>query len=133
MVSARLLSDGPVGPCDTAPVVSRDGDRTVVWLDGEQDIATVSVLTVTLKKVARADESDVTVDLSRLTFLSVATIGGLIRSRNLLQSRSRNLTLRSPSRFSRRLLDLFGLAGLVEPDDQPEQILPSPHRSISMS
>lgn len=126
MVSARLSSDRPLGHGEPAPVVSRHGDRTVVWLDGEQDIVTVSVLTDTLERVTAADESDVTVDLSGVTFLSAATIGRLVRGRNLLRSRSRILTLRSPSMFARRLFDVLGLAGLVELGDQPGPVTGAP-------
>jgi anti-anti-sigma factor len=115
MVSAQASTYAAVRNCDAAPLVSRDGDRTVVWLDGEQDILTVSVLADTLASAVSADESNVIVDLSGVTFMSAATIGELLRSRNLLLSRSRNIALRSPSRCAERLLNVFGLAGLVEP------------------
>jgi anti-anti-sigma factor len=115
MVSAVLACDA--APCvdEPAPVVSRDGERTVVWLDGEQDIATVVVLRDALARVVSADDSDLIVDLSGVTFLSVATLDELVLGRNILLGQSRNLTLRSPSRLARRLLDLCGLADLVEP------------------
>jgi len=100
---------------DSPPIVSRDGDRAVVWLEGEQDIATVAVLADTLAKVTSADEADVIVDLSGVTFMSTATVDKLVRARNLLVGLSRNLTLRSPSKCARLVLDLCGLADLVEP------------------
>ena len=114
MVSTVLPRDVAAGDWGSAPLVTRDGERAVVWLDGEHDIATVDVLADTLANVVFADDADLIVDLSNVTFMSAATIEALIDGRNLLLRRSRTLTLRSPSRCARRLLDLFGLAGLVE-------------------
>jgi anti-anti-sigma factor len=86
----------------------RHGEQSVVWLDGEEDIATVAVLAETLATAVSADESDLIVDLSGLTFLSAATIGELLRVRNNLLRQNRRLSLRSPSRFARRILELCG-------------------------
>ena len=113
MVSSRVSPDLDARDCDSVPLVSRDGGRTVVWLDGEHDIATLVVLTDTLSRVISADDSDLIVDLSGVTFMSAATIDELLRVRKILLSQSRDLTLRSPSRCARRLLDLCGLAGFV--------------------
>ncbi len=110
---------------DLAPLVSRDGERAVVWLDGEQDIATVGVLADTLANVVAADDADLIVDLSGVTFMSTATIDELIRSQKLLLRHSRILTLRSPSRCARRLLDFFQLAVLVEPSQNASPVVPS--------
>jgi anti-anti-sigma factor len=117
MVSTVLSPDVAARHWDSPPIVSRDGERAVVWLDGEQDIATVAVLADTLAKVICADDANLIVDLSSVTFMSTATIDELIRARNLMLGLSRNLTLRSPSKCARRLLDLCGLAGLVEPSE----------------
>jgi len=114
MVSTVLSPDMAARDWDSAPLVSRDGERAVVWLDGEQDIATAAILADTLARVTSADDADLIVDLSGVTFMSTATIDALIRGRNLLLRQSQTLTLRSPSRCARRLLDLSGLAGLVE-------------------
>ena len=118
MVSTVLSPDVAARRWDSAPLVSRDGERAVVWLEGEQDIATVGVLADTLANVVSADDADLIVDLSGVTFMSTATIDELILSRNLLVGQSRTLMLRSPSKCARRLLDLCGLAGLVEPSEE---------------
>jgi len=115
MVSVALSGDTVDDDWGWAPRVSRVGGRTIVWLAGEQDIATVGMLADTLANVASVDDADLIVDLSGVTFMSTATIDELILSRNLLLGRSRNLTLRSPSKCAGRLLDLCGLACLVEP------------------
>ena len=118
MVSTILPPDVAARDWDSAPLVSRDGERAVVWLDGEQDIATAAVLADTLANLTSADDANLIVDLSGVTFMSTATIDELIRARNLLLGLSRNLTLRSPSKCARRLLDLGGLALLVEPSQK---------------
>ena len=109
---------------DSAPLVSRDGERAVVWLDGEHDIATEVTLADTLAKVTSACDANLVVDLSGVTFMSTATIDQLIRARNLLLGLSRNLTLRSPSKCARRLLDLCDLDGLLEPSENVIRIAP---------
>ena len=115
MVSTALSRDVAARDWDSPPLVSRDGDRVVVWLEGEQDIATLPVLADTLANVTSAGDANVIVDLSGVTFMSTATIDELVRARNLLLGLSRNLTLRSPSKCARLLLDRCGLADLVEP------------------
>ncbi len=122
MVSTALPSNVATRDWDCAPLVSRDGERAVVWLDGEHDIATEAVLADTLAKVTSACDANLVVDLSGVTFMSTATIDELIRARNLLLGLSRNLTLRSPSKCSRRVLDLCDLAGLVEPSENAIRI-----------
>jgi anti-sigma B factor antagonist len=94
--------------------VSREGDRTVIWLDGEHDIATLLPLQDTLANAISADGADVVVDLSGVTFIDATTIGELIRGRNTLRHQSRSLALRSPSRQAGRLLELCGLTDLVD-------------------
>ena len=89
--------------------VARDCEPGVVWLDGEEDIATVAILADTLARAVSVDDADLIVDLSGLTFLSTATIEELIRVRRILSRQNRTLTLRSPSLFVRRVLDLCGL------------------------
>lgn len=88
---------------------ARDGQQTVVWLDGEEDIATLAILADRLARAISADERDLIVDLSGVTFLSTATIEELLRVRNILLGQNRNFSLRSPSPFARRLLELCGL------------------------
>lgn len=99
----------------SADVITRSGDRTVIWLDGEHDFSTLPALTDVLTRAISAGDADLVVDLSGVTFIGAATIDELIRCRNRLGLQSRTLTLRSPSRFATRLLNLCGLADTVEP------------------
>ena len=90
----------------------RDAARTVVWLRGEHDISTVAVLAEIMARAIARDDADLVVDLSEVQFMGAATVGVLVRARELLEPRSRSLTLRSPSRCARRMLDLCGHADL---------------------
>jgi anti-anti-sigma factor len=94
--------------------LDRDGTRTAVWLDGEHDIATIAVLADTLARAIFVDDADLIVDLAAVTFMDAATIGVLIRARNILRPHSRKLTLRSPPRYASLVLGLCGLSGLLE-------------------
>ncbi|MCA1843758.1 MAG: STAS domain-containing protein [Actinobacteria bacterium] len=62
-----------------------------------------------------ADSADLIIDLNGVSFISMATLDALLAGRDILRRQSRNLTLRSPSRCAKRLLEVCGLIGLVEP------------------
>ena len=88
--------------------------RTVVWVLGDHEYATRVHLSATLGQAARLDDADVTVDLSGVTFMDASTIGALVDTHNRLRARSRSLSIRAPSRLARRLLDVCGLAFLID-------------------
>jgi anti-anti-sigma factor len=115
MSSLACSPDVAVSHRDATPLISRDGDRTVVWLRGEHDIATAPVLADSLATATATSGCDVIVDLRRVTILDAATIGVLVRARNTLRGNARDLTLRAPSGRANHVLDLCGLLGLVEP------------------
>ena len=83
--------------------------QAVVWLAGEEDIATVASLADRLARAVSDGGGDLIVDLSGLTFLSTATIDELMRVRNILVPQHRDMLLRSPSPFARRLIELCGM------------------------
>lgn len=101
-----------VGPASS---VSPDGARQVVWLRGEDDLNTAARVAAVLAEAAAKGDGDLVVDLSQVEFMDAAIITVLIRRRNLLRARSRDLLLRAPSRHARRVLDLCGLLELVDP------------------
>src|SRR5665213_4418132 len=80
-----------------------DADNAVVWLRGEHDISTLPALREILLRAIGHDDADLTLDLSEVTFIDAATVGTIVRTREFLRFWSRSLTLRSPSRFARRL------------------------------
>lgn len=88
----------------------------VVHLCGEHDISTVAGLSKTLARAISRNDADLVIDLRAVTFLDAATVGALLRARRMLVHRSRCLTLRSPSRMARRVLELSGLGPFIEPE-----------------
>lgn len=98
-----------------------DPRRTVVWVRGEHDMATAQLDAETMTRAVMLDDADVVVDLSGVEFMDASTVGTIVRTRNLLGSRSRSLTLRSPSTCAQRVLHACHLAALVEPDGFDER------------
>jgi anti-anti-sigma factor len=100
---------------DLAAGMGPNASCNVVWLRGEYDISTEMVLSQTMAEAMSLDEGDLVVDVSGVTFMDAMTIGIIIRARNTLRLQSRSLTLRSPSGFAWRVLDVCGLTDLLGP------------------
>jgi anti-anti-sigma factor len=116
MALAELAQWGDVAVQHRPPVAAmeRDGDRTVVLLAGELDIATVEVLTQILAKAIAIDDGDLVVDLSQVTFIDASTLAVLVRGRDFMRLQSREFQVRAPSVFVRRVLEVCGLADLID-------------------
>ena len=108
-------TDAEPAGVETRPRVSHEGGRTIVWLDGEHDIATVSRLAGNLATAIASDDTDLVVDMSGVEFIGAASISVMLRGQILLHARSRELTVRDPSRCARRVIDICGLEGLIDP------------------
>jgi anti-anti-sigma factor len=98
-------------------VVGAEGTRTVVVVWGEADSSTTAVLSDALSRVIASQAGDVVIDLAEAEFIDTATVRVLAAALQLLDRQGRELTVRSPSRLAARVLDLFGLAYLVEARD----------------
>ena len=96
-----------------AVTVFADGAVTVVALKGEADLATVHVVRDALADVIADGQGDVVVDLAQTEFMDTAALRVVLRARETLGGTGRDLTLRSPSRSSGRLLAVFGLGHLA--------------------
>lgn len=90
-----------------------DADRTVVWVRGDNDIATMVNLRDVLDRAARLEDVPLLIDLSGVTFMDASTAGALVESRTQLASRGQSLEVRAPSSSALRVLDLCGLTHLV--------------------
>lgn len=97
------------------PQVWREGTRVVVSLHGEQDMNTAARLAAVLAAADVEGGGDLVVDLRQVEFMDDKIALVLVRRRDALRSRSRDLTLRAPSPLVRRTLQICGLLGLVEP------------------
>jgi anti-anti-sigma factor len=109
------ISSVTVSRLHVTACAGRNSDRTVVWLRGEHDVSTVAALSETMAQAVALDDADVVVDLSDVQFMGAATVGVIIRARELLRLQSRSLVLRSPSECARRVLDVCGHADLLDP------------------
>lgn len=74
MTSTVRLSDPAHPPRPVRPLVSRDCDRIVIWLEGEQDIATMPLLADTMAKAIAVGDADLLVDLSGVTFTAATSV-----------------------------------------------------------
>jgi len=92
--------------------VTHEGTRTIIWLLGDQDVATAGRLRDRLDSAIAADDSDIAIDMSGVTFMDAATIGTLIGGRNHLRMLARRLTIRDSPPCTRRLLDVCELRDL---------------------
>src|SRR6266508_4896709 len=107
--------DEVLGEPTTPPMVWRKAVRIVVRLCGEQDRSTAANVAHRLAAAARLGEGDVVVDLSEVEFIDVGIVRVLIQWHDLLWLQARHLTLRAPSRFVARVLDLCGLVAPGRP------------------
>lgn len=114
-MTAVVASDLALSQGDCAPFLPRHGNGTVVWVEGECDIATAKVVTDTLTEATSLDDGDLIVDMSGVTFIGIIAIDALMQTRDALLRQSRSLKVRSPSRCVRRLLTLCGHADLIDP------------------
>ena len=93
-----------------------DTDTIVVRLWGEHDSSTVPALAALLASAVDREEANLVVDLSNVQFINAATIRVLAAAGDFWMGQSRTVTLRSPSRCARRVLDLCSMSGLCEPE-----------------
>lgn len=102
-----------VGP---PPDVHPEPTRTIIWLRGSHDLSTAPALTDAIGRARATGHGDVVVDLSEIDFMDASTVGVLVRAQHDLATLTRELTVRSPSRFARHVLALCELTELVQPD-----------------
>jgi anti-anti-sigma factor len=86
---------------------------TIIWLQGEHDIATDGDLRRTLASAIALNNAPIVVDLSKVELMSASTLGIIIAAWNTLRQQSRSLTMRSPSSHVRRVISICGLHDLL--------------------
>ena len=98
--------------------VAPEAGPSVVWLRGEQDMATDGELRRVLACVTADNVAAIVVDLSDVELISASTLRVIVTARELLRQQSRLLTVRSPSAFVRRIIGICGLDNLLGPGGQ---------------
>ena len=97
-----------------APVlVGPEADPIVVRLRGEHDCSTDDALCLELARAIALNDAALVLDMSEVRFISASTLGVIVRARNFLRGRSCSLTVRCPSAFARRVIDVCGLGELA--------------------
>jgi anti-anti-sigma factor len=87
---------------------ARHAQASIITLVGEHDLSTIDADNVALTAAIASCDGDLVIDVSGVTFMSAGTVNLIIRARRALERQSRSLTLRSPSRSAKRVLDLCG-------------------------
>jgi anti-sigma B factor antagonist len=108
---------------DERPLVRREGRRTVIVLRGEHDLSTAPALASALTHVSTDGTANLVVDLSGVEFMDAAIVAVLFRARDQLRQRARELDLRDPSPFARRILAVCeGATGPHRTDTAPRVV-----------
>jgi len=109
-----LTQSPAVVPEHASRLVERPRGRRVVELEGEHDVSTVGLLAATIARAIAQGDEDLVLDLRAIRFLDASSVTVFVRARAFLADRSRTLTLQRPPSCARRLIDVCGLAGLVQ-------------------
>ena len=110
------LDRSSTAPTDPPP---RDSSFRIV-LRGDVEVSTALLLVDALSAALTGRVSDVVLDCSDVVFIDLASVRILDVARQLLARQGRTLTFRSPSRYVALVLNLFGLTGLIEPQEASE-------------
>jgi anti-sigma B factor antagonist len=86
----------------------------VLVITGEIDISTAPQLREHLQQL---DAHEVVVDLTAMTFIDSTGLGVLVGAVKRLHESGGDLVLRHPSRSTRKVLDISGLAQMVKIED----------------
>ena len=114
----RYARSEPAADVPFAPAfASHDGQRTLIWLFGEHDISNRDAVSALIDQAIMVDDTEVEVNLSRLQFMSAATVRLIVDARQRLRLQSRSLTLVAPTPRASRVLELCGVAAQAPPSD----------------
>jgi anti-sigma B factor antagonist len=89
--------------------VAREETETLVALAGELDMSTVGQLSDTVATELERQPSQIVIDLADLTFCDSLGLGTLVVLNRAAQAQRSRLTLRNPTPFFTRMLEVTGL------------------------
>jgi len=97
--------------------LTADGDRVVVELTGEFDLAGVGFVSTAIVDAISAGGRDVVVDLAGVSFMDASTLRAVLHGRSLVATRGGRLTVRAARPGARRLFEACDLTELIESGD----------------
>lgn len=95
--------------------LSSEGPAAVVALLGEADVASLRDIKKMLDRAIRAHDGPIVIDLAGTRFIDSGTVRVLGECRRALGAGGRQLTIRSPSRTTARVLEIFGISDAITP------------------
>jgi anti-sigma B factor antagonist len=98
--------------------VSGSGDRAVVSLEGELDLATAPQLREQLVTLAEQADTVIVVDLTNLAFIDSTGLSVLVMALNRSRAGGGTIVLRNPSQSVMRILEITGLVSVFGIEDK---------------
>ena len=89
----------------------------VVEVGGEVDVYTAPRLRDSLRRISTADAPHVILDLSAMTFIDSTGLGVIVGAVKRIREDGGTLSLRAPSRSTRKVLDITGLSEIIAIED----------------
>jgi anti-anti-sigma factor len=96
--------------------------RTVVRPSGELDLNTVPQMETSLHEALAAGTPELVLDLHALEFCDAAGLQVFLRARRAALAAGASLWLERPTRIVRRVLEVSGLAWLVDDSAAPRRV-----------
>lgn len=96
-------------------------DTSCVQVRGELDLVTAPELERLLDQLRYQGHRRITLDLSRVEFLSAAGLGVFCRADQALRAAGGRLVLTRPTRIAHRILEITGLAATLSIQSIPRQ------------
>jgi anti-sigma B factor antagonist len=115
-VSDQLQTPASPPPDFEVTAEIADGAATVT-VRGEVDVYTAPQLRQRLYAVVADGVSNVVLDVAGMTFIDSTGLGVIVGTLKRLREGGGELVLRSPSRSTRKVLDITGLTRIITIDD----------------
>jgi anti-anti-sigma factor len=110
LVTPVRSSDQWNAPLTVSVSVNRDGGKTIVGLRGELDLATAPILDERLRFL-KGQAGELVYDLADLTFIDIFGLRSLLDYGTSPRTR---VSIQTPSRQLRRLLEIIGLESIID-------------------
>lgn len=99
---------------------SRHGDRVVLSIVGDVDLATLPELA---NRIARVDEGGLVIDLGSVDYFDPLCLGVLVQAQRTSRRRLANLTVVSPAGRTRTMLDECAMGALLRIVDDLDELV----------